>query len=130
MRRPLALAVAIVLSGVVVAGCGSDDDDEAATGTTAAATGTTAAAGAPVELKTADFAFDPTALELTAGEAVTFVVDNADSVKHSLTIDGTDVDEDLEPGKTTEVPATLDAGTYTFHCEYHPAQMQGTITVT
>jgi plastocyanin len=123
MRRPLVLAAAIVLSGVVVAGCGSNDDDDVATDTTAAA-------GTPVELKTADFAFDPSTIQLTAGEAVTFVVDNADSVEHNLTIDGTDVDEDLEPGKTTDVPATLDAGTYTFHCEYHPAQMQGTITVT
>ncbi|MGQ0521602.1 MAG: cupredoxin domain-containing protein [Actinomycetota bacterium] len=124
MGRPLVLVAAIVLSGVVVAGCGSDDDDGEA------ATDTTAAAGTPVALEAANFAFDPTAIELAAGEAVTFVVDNADSVRHNLTIDGTDVDEDLEPGRTTDVPATLDAGTYAFRCEYHPAQMQGTITVT
>ncbi len=123
MRRPLVLAAAIVLSGVVVAGCGSDDDG-------ADTADSTAAAGKPVAIKAANFSFDPAEIQLTAGEAVTFMVENGDQVKHNLTVDGTDVDKDVEPGETAEAPATLEAGTYKFHCEYHPAQMQGTITVT
>lgn len=138
MRRALVLAAAVVLSGVVVAGCGSDDDDTAsATGATSGATTggsadtTAAAAGQRVEVKAAGFAFDPTTIQLPAGQAVTFVIENGDAVRHNLTVEGTDVDTDVEPEDTAEAPAaTLDAGSYTFHCEYHPAQMQGTITVT
>jgi len=56
-------------------------------------------------------------------------VENEGDATHNLTIEGLDVDEDLQPGKTTDVSFDAEPGTYKFHCEYHPSKMKGTITV-
>ncbi|HEX2701422.1 MAG TPA: cupredoxin domain-containing protein [Acidimicrobiales bacterium] len=118
----------MLLCGLVLAGCGSDDTG----GTVAEPPGNSDLVTKKVDLKAAGFAFDPTAIQLTAGEAAQFVITNGDSVEHNLTVEGIDVDQDVEAGKTAQAPATkaLEAGTYKFHCEYHPDQMQGTVTVT
>ena len=145
-RRRIALAAVAIVVGVVTGACGSDDDDVdttadttaptaadttvVTTGGSADTTGTTGSGGArTVALKAVNFAFNPTQLNLEAGQPVTFVIENGDSVKHNLTVEGMDVDQDVEPGKTAEADATPKKGTYEFTCEYHPAQMQGTFTV-
>lgn len=134
MRRALAVTI-IVLSGLVLAGCGSED-----TGGTIAVpddtTGTTGTSGGAtikkVDVKAADFAFDPTAIALTAGENVQFFITNGDQVKHNITVEGLGVDQDADAGTTAQAPVTmgLEAGTYKYTCKYHPAQMQGEVTVT
>lgn len=116
----LATALLVALGGVA---CGSDDDEDEATSGGEGATKT-------VAIKAADFAFDPKTIELKAGEKVTFVIDNGDQVDHNLTVDGLGVDQDVAPGRTAQADATAKAGTFAYFCEFHPAQMTGTITVT
>lgn len=126
-RRATALAVALLL-GVVLAGCGSDDTG----GTVAEPPDTEAGTDVTkIDVKAANFAFNPTEIPLKAGEDVQFVIDNGDQVKHNLTIEGLGVDQDVEGGQSAEAPLTQDmkAGTYNYVCEYHP-QMTGTVTVT
>ena len=121
---------------MALAGCGDDDDDGATSpGTTADdVTQTTVdaddASGATLTLVAKDFKFDKSTLTATAGQPVTFVLDNGDTAKHNLTVTNLDVDEDADGGekatKTVDAPA---AGTYEYFCEYHPATMKGTLTV-
>ena len=124
-RRVVAVVVAAALSGMVLAGCGSDDNG-----------GTIAEGPDPsakmVQVNAINTSFTPTDIELTAGEDVQFVITNGDQIEHNLTVEGLGVNQDAEGGKTENAPVTksLKAGTYKFHCEYHPQQMQGTVTVT
>lgn len=124
-RRVIAVVAAAACSGVVLAGCGSDDNG----GVVAEGSGPSAKM---VQVNAINIAFNPTDIPLTAGEDVQFVITNGDQVEHNLTVEGLGVDQDVDGGKTAEAPVTkaVKAGTYKFHCEYHPAQMQGTVTVT
>lgn len=74
--------------------------------------------------------YSPTTITLKKGQKVTFTLKNMDNIKHNLTIKGLKVNTDVpgtKTGKATLIPKV--AGTYEFHCEYHPQQMKGTITV-
>jgi plastocyanin len=112
-----AVAAALVLG---LAACGDDDDD-------GASEGGTGDAPAGVTVTAADTAFDPTELRAGAGDTITLV--NEDSVEHSFTIDDPEVDIEAEGGEEGEGSAPDEAGTYDFYCRYHPAVMQGTLTV-
>jgi len=113
-----ALPVLALLSAVLVlSGCGSSKDSSSG------------GSGTQVALHIHNYAFDPAQLQLKAGQTVTFVVDNADAVEHNLTIDGLKVNKDVSASKTAKATTKLAPGTYTFHCEYHPKQMTGTVTV-
>lgn len=133
-RRSVAVAV-IVLSGLVLAGCGSEDTGGtiAVPDDTTGTSGTSGGAAAKmVQVNAINFAFSPNEIPLTAGENVQFVITNGDQVTHNLTVEGLGVDQDVDAGKTAEAPVTtgLKAGTYKYSSKYHPAQMQGTVTVT
>lgn len=117
MRRLTAAIAATLVVATFVTGCGSSTKNTASGGS-----GT-------VKLEADDFYFKPTDVKLDAGKATTLEVENEGKVEHNLTIEGLKVDKDLEAGKTTKISLTSKAGTYTFHCEYHPSQMKGTITV-
>jgi plastocyanin len=82
-----------------------------------------------VDITAANISFSTTDIKIAAGDA-TFVVNNTDKVEHNLTIENGNVNKDVPGGKTVKAKATLKAGTYAFHCEYHPDVMKGTITVT
>lgn len=133
MRRIVVVIAALAAAGVL-AGCGSSSSSgsgsSGASGKTSNSSSAPAAAGGASETLTAkDFSFSPTAMNLTAGKAVTIKATNDGSVKHNLTIPGLKVNTDLPSGSTKSVTVTPKAGTYEFHCEYHPTQMKGTITV-
>jgi plastocyanin len=108
-------AIALAAAGML-AGCGSSSKSASSSGAT-------------IDLTAANISFDRTQIDAQAG-AMTFVVKNNDKVEHNLTIENGNVNKDVEGGKTVKAGATLKAGTYAFHCEYHPAQMKGTIVVT
>lgn len=136
------LMLAAASFGLIACGDDEDDDtggDQTAAATTAAPDGgdeTPAAAGGgnSVDVKTEDFAFNPTEITVPAGEPITFNFTNADSAPHTFTLY---VDEEftqaLNGGSATEsapqiTVAFVAPGGYYFRCEIHPLQMQGELT--
>jgi plastocyanin len=110
----------VLILALGVAACGGDDDDDAANPED---TG-----GDTIEVTISGSAFDPSAVDAAAGDA-TFAVTNDDSFQHTFTSEDLDIDEALDGGSDTTVTATLEPGTYAFHCKIHPS-MTGEITVT
>ena len=130
MKRFLITATLVVLAAGLMSACGKNSKTSAGTTTTAAASGTT------LSLVATNFQFDQATLSATAGSATTYKVTNNGTVDHNLTItDNADashkalVNEDVKPGKSASKALTLAAGSYEYHCEYHPTQMKGTLTV-
>ena len=80
-----------------------------------------------VELQ--DFAFEPACIESSA--TATFTLRNTGSAAHTFTIDGTDVNANVNPGDTATVTLSgLTAGTtYRVVCTYH-SQMVGALKAT
>ena len=132
MRRILTSAAVVVFAGFAVAGCGDDDAGGGSDASGDDSTSTTVGTGVEtIRIVATNFAFDKTELTATAGEPVTFVLQNdADGTEHNLTIEGLDVDKDAEGGESAEQTVSPEAGTYDYQCEYHPASMKGTLTVT
>lgn len=117
-------AMAGALTLIVAAGaCSSDDGGD--TGGDGSAT--PAGSGSDLAITASDFQFAPDALTVPSGQS-SITVTNEGSVEHSFTLDDDSVSEDIEPGDsvTVSVDITADAG---FHCEYHPDQMTGTLSV-
>ena len=130
MRKVLTGFIVIVTT-LGLSACG-DDDDGGAAATSAGASATTAAVGGEqsntITITVSGNAFDPNTVSATAGKVV-FNVTNQDSVKHTFTIDGTDVDIALDPNGSGSAEAELAPGTYPWHCKIHTS-MTGTLTVT
>ena len=77
------------------------------------------------------FKFDKASLDLEAGADYTVEVDNQDSAEHNFTLEAANADQDVEANEDASVTFTAPAaGSYEFHCKYHPATMKGTVTVT
>jgi plastocyanin len=144
-RRGGGLAVLGVLAGVLAlaaAGCGGGNDNGSgasaaattvAPATTSAPATTAAAAGGDNELKLTakNFKFDTTSFNLKSGSSYTVEVTNQDSVEHNFAFKKAGADQDVEGGEDAKVNFTAPAaGSYEFHCKYHPGTMKGTITVT
>jgi plastocyanin len=115
-KRYLTMMAAVFALMLVSAACGGDDDGGGGDGGTA-----------DVTVTAMDFAFDPSTVNVSSGET-TIEITNTGEVEHSFTLDDDSVSQDVEPGEsaTVTVNVTADAG---FHCEYHPDQMTGTLTV-
>jgi plastocyanin len=138
-RGGLLIGVLAGALALTAAGCGGGDDNGggSASATTAApaATETTAAAGGggdnEIKLAASGFKFDKTSLDLKSGSSYTVEVTNGDSAEHSFTFKAASVDQDVEGNEDATVTFTAPAaGSYEFHCKYHPATMKGTVTVT
>jgi plastocyanin len=140
-RRGLLIGVLGGVLALTAAGCGGGDDNGggSASATTAApaataAPETTAAAGGgdnEIKLAASGFKFDKTSLDLKSGSSYTVEVTNGDSAEHSFTFEAASVDQDVEGNEDATVTFTAPAaGSYEFHCKYHPATMKGTVTVT
>ena len=119
MRKPRLFAV-VAAAFLVAAGCGSDEGGD-----------TGAAVENTVNVAAFDFYFDPTSLNVDVGAEVTIDFTNSGSVAHSWT--STDLDAEVEAGAGEESSVTFVApaepGSYDYFCEYHPDQMQGTISI-
>ena len=110
--RVLALAALLLLTA-----CG--DGEKPPEGCTDPVAATT------VEL--ADFAFRPDCLSANAGSPIT--LDNTGDAPHTFTVEGTDVDFDVDAGTSLDASLSgVEPGTYAVTCTYHP-QMVATLTV-
>ena len=70
-------------------------------------------------------------LVLTAATSYIVEVTNGDSVEHNFTFQQAGASQDIEGGEDAKVTFTAPAaGSYDFHCKYHPSAMKGTVTVT
>lgn len=146
--HPRRIAVLATLCGIILVGaaCSSSSNGSGSTATTAAAAPTTTAASAAPTTTAAQkgaasagsttlvaqgISFNTTKLHFKAGQKVTVTIQNKDSVEHNFTFKVAKANKDLEAGETAKATFTVPAaGTYEFHCEYHPNQMKGTVTVT
>jgi plastocyanin len=149
--HPRRIAVLATLCGIILVGaaCSSSSNGSGSTATTAAAAPTTTAASAAPTTTTTTAAqkgavsagsttlvaqgisFNTTKLDFKAGQKVTVTIRNKDSVEHNFTFKAAKANKDVEAGETARATFTVPAaGTYEFHCEYHPNQMKGTVTVT
>ena len=140
MRRSLVVGLAVVaLAG---AACGkSSSTTPGTTGVTGATgTGPTGATGVPAncsdlsqgsvfKLTQQNFAFHPSCVIARSEQSIS--ITNQDSVLHNFTIEGTQVDVDIQPGTTFNgESAGLAPGTYQFFCKFHRASgMVGVIVV-
>ena len=138
MRRSI-IVPAVLFAAAGLAACGSSSSSSGSGSSggayggggstkTSSTTGAATTSGPVTALGAKDFAFTPTALSMSSGGA-TVKFTNTGSVEHNFTVDGKGISKDAEAGKSATVAVDLPAGTYKFHCKYHPTQMQGTITV-
>lgn len=115
-------ALVCTLLALALAGCGGDDENDAAPG---AAAGTLTGSVGPGF----DISLDGT--DGIAPGTYTLTVDDRSSAHnfHLTGPGGVDVATSVaeEAGQSFEV--TLEAGEYTFFCDPHAAQMRGTFTV-
>jgi len=140
MTKWLAMLMACLALGLVVAACGDDDDDEGGSADTteeqAPAGGggdeQQAPAGEAVEVEIKDFAFNPDSVEVSKGATITWT--NDDSAGHDVTKTGGPGPEfssgdpgGLSQGATYEETFNT-AGKIDYVCTVHP-QMKASITV-
>lgn len=119
MLRVIRTAV-IFGSVLALAACGGGDDSQDA--------GDTGSGDPTASVSMVDNAFRPVNLSVAAGSELS-VANNGEAL-HNITIEGTSVDEDVDPGETTSVAMDLAPGEYTMVCEFHrQAGMEGTVTV-
>jgi plastocyanin len=75
-------------------------------------------AGRPIQIQMKNFAFDPPALTIKAGQTLTWT--NDDVVPHTATADGKTWDSgQMAPGRSYTVTVTK-PGTYEYTCSNHP----------
>ena len=132
-RRHLTLAILLLALGLALAGCGGDDDE--AGGTTAAATtGSETGAGGGTSLNGSVGPGFSISLDGTDGLGAgdyTLVV-NDQSPEHNFHLTGpggVDVATDVSAEGEESFDVTLEPGEYTFVCDPHAAQMNGSFTV-
>ena len=140
MRRRGGIVIGVLVGVLVLAaaGCGGGSDDgggASAAPTTAAETTTTAGGGGgggtEIQLVASNFKFDKTSLDMQSGSQVKVELRNQGQAEHNFTFTEAGASQDVEAGEDATATFTAPAaGSYQFHCKYHPSQMKGTVTVT
>jgi plastocyanin len=121
--------------GLALAGCGGDDDDGGeAAGTTEASTTSGGTSGGGTTLNGSvgpgfDISLDGTD-GITAGDYTLVVNDQSSAHNFHLTgPGGVDVSTEVSAEGEESFDVTLQAGEYTFVCDPHASQMNGSFTV-
>jgi plastocyanin len=110
--RVLALAALVLLSA-----CGGGEAQPEPCADPVAAT----------DVELADFAFRPDCLSADAGATIT--LENTGDALHTFTVEGTDVDFEVDAGTSVEASLSgVEPGAYAVTCTLHP-QMEATLTV-
>jgi plastocyanin len=89
--------------------------------------GTATVKDGTIAVEARDFFFKATFLKAKPGETVTVDLSNKGQASHTFTIDGTDVDSELDADGTATVEVQVpDKGPLVFYCRFHEGQgMQG-----
>ena len=131
-RRHLTLAILLLVLCLVLASCGGDDDDGDAAGTTEASTTSGGVGGATLNGSVGPgftISLDGTD-GITAGDYTVVVDDQSSEHNFHLTgPGGVDVSTDVSAEGEESFDVTLQAGEYTFVCDPHASQMNGSFTV-
>jgi plastocyanin len=115
-----------VAAALVLASCGGDGNGDG--GDAGGKSNGGGGDGGATTLSTIDNAFQPASLTVATGSELK--ITNKGQSTHNLSIEGTDVSQDVEAGQSTTVSIDVDPGDYTMFCEYHRALgMEGPITV-
>ena len=122
----------LALALLVGVACSSDDNSKKSDNGSASATPRTTAT-----IVATDNKFDTTKLTVPANQPVTVTFQNRGQAIHNWHVldikdaEGKNIATQLLPaGQTKTVTFTLAApGTYAFHCDTHPAEMKGSLTV-
>ncbi len=122
---PIAVA-ALTLLGVA---CGGGGDGGTAAPAPQGTTPTeTAASPAGDTLRMRDNEFVPSEFTVQAGSEIT--LQNEGQAPHTFTIEGENIDHEVQAGETETESLELQPGTYDFVCRFHEAAgMVGTLTV-
>ncbi len=158
MQGPAGVMASVVIAGVLLAGCGGDDETTTPTGGATESEAAGGTGGKAVEIKMGEFYFEPQNATAEAGQT-TIEAPNKGSVEHELVLFKTsknpanlptegngDVDEeklgkeaeeigeiaDVEAGETKSEEFDLTPGKYVMFCNLpgHYAQgMYGRVTV-
>ena len=129
MKRLRLTALLIVAVVLVAAACSSSSSSTTSSTTTSSAPATGGGGGgggSTATINIADFAFDPSSVDVSAGK-VTVTVTNNDSTTHTFTLDDGSSDTELPAGDSETINLDL-TQTVGFHCKIHPS-MTGTLTV-
>jgi plastocyanin len=133
-KRALTTCSILATVTLAVAGCGSsssgsDDNTTAQSAPTTEAAPPSASGGAPAESATVDiksFEYRPVRVTVKKGGRVRWT--NSDAAAHTSTADDRSFDtQTIEKGKTKMVAMTT-AGTFAYHCDFHPF-MKATVVV-
>ena len=132
--RHLTLAILLLVLGLALAGCGGDDDDGGEAAATTEASATSGGGGGGTTLNGSvgpgfEISLDGTD-GITAGD-YTIVVDDQSSAHnfHLTGPGGVDVSTSVSEEGEKSFDVTLEAGEYTFVCDPHASQMNGSFTV-
>jgi plastocyanin len=86
-----------------------------------------AGATATVKVTIKDFKYNPQPVQAKVGDVVAWT--NNDTAPHSATMDDGSCDTDSIATGATAMLTFNTAGTYTYHCKIHPAQMKDVTVV-
>jgi plastocyanin len=133
--RGFRLASALIVGVVFVAAACSSSSSSSSSTVPAASSAATTTSAAPAgggggsstaKITVADFAFDPSSVDVSSGK-VTITVTNNDTTTHTFTLDDGSSDTQLPAGSTQTIDLNL-AQTVGWHCSIHPS-MTGTLNV-
>jgi plastocyanin len=131
MKRMAILMSAVLAFGLAACGGGGETTSSppAVTATSPTATSPTATeTSGETRVAMEDNRFDPNSLTVASGAELE--LDNEGQNPHTFTIDGEDVDEQVNAGENAKVTLDLAAGTYQFYCKFHKSLgMVGSLTV-
>jgi len=128
-RSRAALLILLVLLGLAAAGCGGGDDEESTT--TDATTEATSGGGTTLNGSVGpgfEINLDGTD-GLTPGSYTLVVNDQSSAHNFHLTGPGVDVSTEVGEEEEESFEIELQAGEYTFVCDPHASQMNGSFTV-
>lgn len=129
MTRTVSAAASLCVLTLLAAGCGGSKKSEAGgesegkkatiAGVSANDHGTKQVTG-QTEVELDDYYFEPTVLQAKPGSRVTLELKNEGKVEHNFSIDGQNLDQDIDPGKGATVTVMVpESGEVSFYCKYH-----------